>query len=296
MLLRDEMVKTSRFRVVALSAMLLETMSSCKGSHTGGGSGAGGTGTDGPPPAPPPVPAGDESLDDTAGGGATPACLSHPLAHESRNRYQCAGRLRATLSLDVTVSGIAVDQDPVPIDKEFGHGEPDDEYSDPLVMACCTTPTEPFCSSSASQSCHVDLIQTSCQSLPQRIHEKADEQALPGPKEALHALADHIGGHQEECRASFGLDAVEATDPACLVGGESSYGSLLAGRKWAIQGTFSGGTTDITNVVIAVDEASMAGIFPADSVGVEGCWSLEDNDDTPHFRRIFPTRPLVESP
>lgn len=286
------MAKTCWLRAPALSAMLLLVMASCKGGAAGE-SGAETRGTEEPPP--PPLPPGsEESADDTA-GGKSPACLSHPVANESRNRYQCAGRLHATLSLDVMVAGIAIDQDPVPIDKEFGHGRARDEYADPLVMACCTTVTDPFCSSSASQSCHVDLIQTSCQSLPERIHEKAEEQALPGPRDALHGLADHMESDQASCRASFGLAEVEGTEPTCAIGGGSSYGPLLAGRKWAIPGTFAGGTTEITNVVITVEQATLTGVFPMGSVGVEGCWSLEDNDDSPHFRGIFPTGPLVES-
>lgn len=290
----ERMEKKCWLRIAALSAMLLLVMASCR-AGAAGESGAESRGTEGPPPPPPIPPGADESADDTAGGGDSSACLSHPIANESRNRYQCAGRLLATLTLDVTVAGIAIDQDPVPIDKEFGHGRARDEYSDPLVMACCTTITDPFCGSSASQSCHVDLIQTSCQSLPERVHEKAEEQALPGPRDALHALADHIQSDQASCRASFGLAEVEGTEPACAIGGGSGYGPLLVGRKWAIPGTFAGGTTEITKVAITVDQATMTGVFPADSVGLEGCWSLEDNDDAPHFRGIFPTRPLVES-
>jgi len=236
----------------------------------------------------------DESADDTAGGVPTPECLDQPVEGESRNRFQCAGALHATLTLNVTVAGISIDQDPVPIDKDFGNGQPGDDYSDPLVMACCAGVTESFCSSTTSRSCHIDLIQTSCQSLPERIHEKAEEQGFAGPKEALHELANFMSSNTNTCRSNFGLAEIESTEPTCAPGG-SNYATLLAGRQWVIPGPFSGGTTDITNVVITVDQASVTGVHPADQVGIEGCWSLEDNDDAPHFIEIFPTGPLVES-
>jgi hypothetical protein len=237
----------------------------------------------------------DGTADGTADGGSSPACLSHPIEGEYRTRFQCAGALHATLTLNVTVAGIAIDQDPVPIDKDFGHAQPGDDYTNPLVMACCVEATDPFCSSSASQSCHVDLIQTSCQSLPERIRQKAEEQGLAGPREALTNLANYMSNNEDACRTSFGLSEVEATAPTCAGAGGSSYGPLLVGRQWVIPATFSGGATEITNVVITVGEVAMTGVHPADLVGAQSCWSLEDNDGTPHFLEIFPSGPLVEA-
>jgi hypothetical protein len=201
--------------------------------------------------------------------------------------------LQATLTLDVSVSGFEVDQDPVPINKDFGNGQAGDEYSDPLVMACCAEVMNPFCSSSASQSCYLDLIQTSCQSLPVRIGQKAEEQTLPGPKEALQDLATWIGNNQEACRSTFGSSDVETTAPTCAAGDTSSYGPLLAGRQWAIPGTFSGGTTDINNVVITVNQASVTGAYTG--APPESCWSLDDNDGEPHFLEIFPSGSLIKT-
>lgn len=198
------------------------------------------------------------------------------------------------MTLDVTVAGIGVDQDPVPIERSFGDGQEGDDYSDPLVMGCCAEVMDPFCSSSASQSCYLDLIETSCQSLPARIAEKADEQALPGPKEALQNLATWIGNNDAACRAAFGMAEVESMAPACAAGGASSYESVLAGRQWEIPGTHSGGSTDISNVVITVGQASVTGAFNS-GAGAVSCWSLEDNDGAPHFLEIFPSGPIVES-
>jgi hypothetical protein len=201
------------------------------------------------------------------------------------------------MTLDVTVVEIQVDQEPVPIDKVFGNGQPGDEYTDPLVMGCCAEISQPFCSSSASQSCYLDLIETSCQSLPVRIDEKAEEQAFAGPKEALHDLASWIRNNQEQCRSAFGSTEVETTDPVCAADDASAYSPLLAGRQWQIPGTFSGGTTDIFNVVITVGQASVTGAHDnADGAGgLQGCWSLEDNNGEPHFLEIFPSGPLIES-
>lgn len=177
------------------------------------------------------------------------------------------------------------------INKDFGNGQDGDEYADPLVMACCAEVTEPFCESSASQSCHLDLIQTSCQSLPARISQKADEQALPGPKEALLNLATWIGDNQVLCKAAFGSSEVETTAPSCAAGDVSSYGSLLAGKQWVIPGTFSGGTTVISNVMITADQVSVTGIH----TGSENCWSLGDNDGEPHVLEIFPEGPIIKT-
>ena len=202
------------------------------------------------------------------------------------------------MALDVTVAGIDIAQDPVPIDRPFGNGQPGDDYADPLVMGCCAEISTPFCSSSASQSCYLDLVETSCQSLPVRIDEKAEEQDFAGPKEALHDLATWIGNNQEQCRAEFGSSEIAGTDPACAADDEtSSYGSLLAGRQWQIPGTFSGGTTNIFNVVITVGQATVTGAHTnaGGAGGAGGCWSLEDNDGEPHFLEIFPSGPLIES-
>lgn len=271
---------------------MLITMS-CKGGCPGGSGESAGT-TEQPPPPPPPPPPTADGADDTA-GVPTPICLNTPVEGQSRARLQCSGELEARLALNVTVSGISVDQDPVAINKEFGQGQAGDDYSDPLVMACCAEVTDPFCGSDASQSCTLDLIQTSCQSLPARIAEKADEQTLPGPKEALQNLSAWIGGNQEACRSAFGASEVETTAPTCETGNTSGYSAVLAGRQWEIPGTFSGGTTDISNVVITVGKASITGVHPADLGTASGCWSLEDNDSAPHFLEIFPTGPLVES-
>jgi hypothetical protein len=199
------------------------------------------------------------------------------------------------MTLDVTVAGFGVPQDPVPIDRSFGNGQPGDEYSEPLVMGCCAEISEPFCSSSASQSCTLDLIETSCQSLPVRIDEKAEEQGLAGPKEALHDLATWIRDNQTECRSAFGSTEVETTDPTCAAEA-SSYGPILAGRQWQLPGTFSGGTTNISNVLITVGQASVTGAHTnaGGPGGSLGCWSLEDNDGEPHFLEIFPSGPLIE--
>src|SRR5690606_8153005 len=240
-----------------LASLLVLAVLSCKGSGgcPGGGSTSGsnqGTDTqdDPPPPPPPPPPPTSDGADDTAGQPPSPACLQDPIDGQLRTRLQCAGELHATLTLDVTVAGIGVDQEPVPIDRQFGSGQPGDEYANPLVMGCCAELAEPFCSSSASQSCYLDLIETSCQSLPVRIDEKAEEQALAGPKKALHDLATFIRDNQADCRSAFGTTEVETTDPACAADDASSYGPLLAGRQWTIPGTFTGGTTNISNVVI----------------------------------------------
>ena len=169
---------------------------------------------------------------------------------------------------------------------------------DPLVMGCCAELSAPFCTSSASQSCYLDLVETSCQSLPVRIDEKAEEQVLGGPKEALHDLATWIRNNQEQCRSEFGSSEIASTDPACTADDEaSSYGPLLAGRQWQIPGTFSGGTTNIFNVVITVSQASVTEAHTnADGAGGSlGCYSLEDNDGEPHFLEIFPSGPLIES-
>lgn len=277
---------------------------SCKGSGgcpSGGGSSGGGTGSaessGGPPPPPPPPPSTD-GADDTAGGDPpSPFCLQDPVEGQTRTRLQCSGELHATMTLDVTVVGIGVDQDPVPIDRAFGSGQPGDEYSDPLVMGCCAEISQPFCSSSASQSCYLDFIETSCQSLPVRIDEKAEEQALDGPKEALHDLATWIRNNQTQCRSAFGSTEIETTEPACTADDASAYGPLLAGRQWQIPGTFSGGSTDIFNVVITVGQASVTGAHTnaGGAGGPRGCWSLEDNDGEPHFLEIFPSGPLIES-
>jgi hypothetical protein len=201
--------------------------------------------------------------------------------------------LQATLTLEVTVAGFPAPQDPTVINKDFGNGQAGDEYADPLVMACCAEVMDPFCSSDASQSCYLDLIQTSCQSLPVRIDEKAEEQGLAGPKEALHNLATWIRDNQGMCQSAFGSSDVETTDPACAAGDASSYGPLLAGRQWEIPGTFSGGTTNIFNVVITVNQASVSGVDTGTPPA--SCWSLEDNDGEPHFLEIFPTGPLVKT-
>jgi hypothetical protein len=126
-----------------------------------------------------------------------------------------------------------------------------------------------------------------------RIGQKADEQALAGPKEALQSLADWIGNNQDLCRAAFGESEVESTEPSCAAANASSYGPLLAGRQWTVPGTFSGGTTDISNVVITVDQAAVTGVFTG--TPAESCWSLTDNDDDPHFLEIFPTGPLIKT-
>lgn len=285
-----------------LAAAVVIVLMSCKGS--GGcppseGSDGEGTkgGTDtGLPPAPPPPPPGSDGADDTAGGGggSTPLCLQDPIEGQWRTRLQCSGSLQASMTLDVSVAGFDVDQDPTPIERSFGNRQGGDAYSDPLVMGCCAEVMSPFCSSSASQSCYLDLIETSCQSLPARISEKANEQALPGPKEALQNLATWIGNNDAACRAAFGTSEVEAMAPACEAGGASSYESLLAGRQWAIPGTHSGGTTDISNVVFTVGQASVTEVF-TNGAGAVSCWSLDDNDGTPHFLEIFPTGPLIES-
>jgi hypothetical protein len=201
------------------------------------------------------------------------------------------------MTLDVTVAGLGVNQDPVPIDKTFGNGQPGDDYSNPLVMGCCAEISQPFCGSSASQSCYLDLVETSCQSLPVRIDEKAEEQALNGPKEALHDLAAWIRDHQGECRSAFGYTEVEMTAPACTPDDASAHGPQLAGRQWQIPGTFSGGTTDIFNVVITVGQASVTGAHDnaGGAGGPLGCLSLEDNDGEPHFLEIFPSGPLIAS-
>lgn len=286
-----------------LASLLALTVSSCKGSGgcpPAGSSDAGGTkgGTDTAlPPFPPPPPPSSDGADDTAGGGPTPACLQDPIEGQLRTRLQCAGELHATMTLDVTVAGFGVDQDPVPIDKLFGDGQPGDEYSNPLVMGCCAEISEPFCESSASQSCFLDLIETSCQSLPVRIDEKAEQQGLAGPKAALHDLATWMRNNQEACRSTFGSTAVETTVPACVSGDASGYGPLVAGRQWAIPGTFSGGSTDISNVVITVGQATVTGAHTnaGGAGGSLGCSSLEDNDGEPHFLEIFPSGPLIES-
>ena len=75
-----------------------------------------------------------------------------------------------------------------------------------------------------------------------RIDEKAEQQGLAGPKAALHDLATWMRNNQEACRSTFGSTAVETTVPACVSGDASGYGPLVAGRQWAIPGTFSGGT------------------------------------------------------
>jgi hypothetical protein len=274
---------------------LLVAVLSCKGSggcpSGGGGSGGGTGGGDGKgeaetTPKDPPDPVAD-GVDDTAGGEPTPSCLQDPVDGQSRARLQCAGSLEASLTLDVTVAGFSVDQDPVPIEKSFGNGQTDDTYADPLVMACCASVSAPFCASIASQ--------TSCQSLPARIDEKAEEQGLAGPKEALHDLAAWIGNNQELCRSTFGSDEVATTSPACGAGDASAYDPLLAGRQWAIPATFTGGTTEISNVVITVSQASITGVHPVDVGAAEGCWSLADNDDAPHFLEIFPTGPVLKT-
>ena len=88
---------------------------------------------------------------------------------------------------------------------------------------------------------------------------------------------------------------VESTAATCTPDGTASYGSSLDGRQWTIDGTFSGGATDITNVVITVGQALVTGVHPASIGQAEGCWSLEDNDGEPHFLEIFPSGPLIES-
>jgi hypothetical protein len=272
---------------------------SCKGSGGCPGAGSTGGGNQGtdtavdPPPPPPPPPT-SEGVDDTA-GSPSPTCLQDPVEGQVRTRLQCAGELQATLTLDVTVAGIGVDQQPVPIDRQFGNGQAGDEYADPLVMGCCTEIAEPFCSSSASQSCYLDLIETSCQSLPVRIDEKADEQALAGPREALHDLATWIRGNQADCRSAFGTTEVETTEPACVANDASSYRPLLADRQWAIPGTFTGGTTNISNVLITVGQASVTGAHDnaGGAGGSLGCHSLDDNDGEPYFLEIFPSGPLI---
>lgn len=286
-----------------LASLLALFVLSCKGGGCppSGGSTGGKDGTDGAdtkenPPPPPPPPSTD-GADDTAGGGSSPTCLQDPVEGQSRTRLQCAGELHATMTLDVTVAGFDVDQDPVPIDRAFGDGQAGDEYSDPLVMGCCAEITAPFCNSSASQSCYLDLIETSCQSLPVRIDEKAEEQGLAGPKEALHDLATWIRDNQEQCRSTFGSTEVETTEPACAADDASVYAPVLAGRQWQIPGTFSGGTTNIFNVVITVGQASVTGAHTnaGEAGGQQGCWSLGDNDGEPHFLEIFPSGPLIES-
>jgi len=283
-----------------LASLLVLAVLSCKGGGcppSGGSTGGGSTTEDITPPPPPPPPQSSDGADDTAGGGSSPTCLQDPVEGQWRTRLQCAGELHATMSLDVTVVGIEVDQDPVPIDKVFGNGQPGDEYTDPLVMGCCAEIAQPFCSSSASQSCYLDLIETSCQSLPVRIDEKAEDQGLDGPKEALHELATWIRNNQAQCRMAFGSTEVETTEPACAADDASAYSALLAGRQWQIPGTFSGDATDIFNVVITVGQASVTGAH--DNAGAAGgslsCWSLEDNDGEPHFLEIFPSGALIES-
>jgi hypothetical protein len=294
------MLRSPRLAAPRLASLLVLAVLSCKGGgcptsggSSGGGTGGGGAGTVDPPPPPPPPPDSDGADDTAGGGGADPVCLQEPVEGQSRTRRQCAGDLDAVLTLDVTVAGFSVDQDPVPITKDFGNGQADDEYADPLVMACCAEVADPFCSSGASQSCYLDLIQTSCQSLPVRVGQKADEQGLPGPKEALQNLASWIGNNQAACRSAFGYSDVESTAPTCSPGETSSYGPLLAGRQWSIPGTFSGGTTDISNVVITVNQASITGVHTGTPAA--GCWSLADNDGDPHFIEIFPSGPLIKT-
>ncbi len=201
-------------------------------------------------------------------------CLFVDADAEANNlfgyRYQCSGRLEATIEFNGGSESIIVD---------YGPSTEGDTYAEPKVMACCPPIGVDWpCEEPHIQACVVDALAQGCKSLATRLEEYGDDLG-PAGEEAANKAADYIATHQQDCFDAFAVNTgITGTKPACDAANNNDphFPDLAIGAWWSFDPP---GLLD--DVKITVTNAESFDVFPWTSdpeYPGDECRSSEDND------------------
>ncbi len=201
-------------------------------------------------------------------------CLFLDADAEANNlfgyRYQCSGRLEATIEFNFGSESIIVD---------YGPSTEGDTYAEPKVMACCPpVGVDAPCEEPHIQACVVDALVQGCKSLATRLEEYGADLGAAG-KEAANKAADFIAKNQTACYNAFAVNTgIAGTTPAC----DAANNNVPHFPDEAIGGSWSFDPPGlIDDVTITVTNAEFFEVFPwttdPEYPGDE-CRSSEDND------------------
>ena len=215
-------------------------------------------------------------------------CLPFPVDNQFGYIHRCEADLSAHFSADVQGGAQEFDfdmyvGDPSPILPD----DPDDNFENPKVMACCGEPLdldmndpdylEDWANSDHYRACFHDFIEQGCRSLVFRMREAADELGVVAQSK-LNNLADWIAANQQECFDTF-WPTVEAWNYSF----PAEEWLELTGTWQLPDGTVGNGWNGLTNIEISLDSSPPNRIYsaalPENQADWVQCESQLDNND-----------------